>query len=296
MERAGRLTGLACLVVLISIVINSGTADALMLMPGHCGTNCHFYMHDLGRLQLAAIPFFYIITFGLGLLVTKCDWPVGYTRKLLALFLFFTPYMLSHYLSSGLDPSSTKLILLSIGISYVFFLACIATLSTPFRSRSRFLRTAFAAIDRPEDRPHTIAWLVSSTVAMFLMIAAWLLVLPKQTHLYLPLALFISGVGDALAEPVGLRFGRHKYAVRALGTDQRYTRSLEGSACVFLSALFVALNAQYMGPKDWWMGVLLFPTVATLAEAKSPHTWDQPFIIGSCGLTAWFIVWANGVT
>jgi hypothetical protein len=44
------------------------------------------------------------------------------------------------------------------------------------------------------------------------------------------------------------------------------------------------------------LAFLLLPTVATIAEARSPHTWDQPFIIGSCGLTAWFIVWVNGLS
>jgi len=30
----------------------------------------------------------------------------------------------------------------------------------------------------------------------------------------------------------------------------------------------------------------LFPIVGAVAEAKSPHTWDQPFIFASCALVA----------
>lgn len=44
----------------------------------------------------------------------------------------------------------------------------------------------------------------------------------------------VTGMGDAIGEPVGVRFGRHPYKAWSL-TAVRATRSLEGSLAVFCS-------------------------------------------------------------
>jgi hypothetical protein len=45
---------------------------------------------------------------------------------------------------------------------------------------------------------------------------------------------YITGVGDGLAEPVGIWLGKHKYKTRSCFSPRRYTRSWEGSArCAF---------------------------------------------------------------
>ena len=61
-------------------------------------------------------------------------------------------------------------------------------------------------------------------------------------------------------------------------------RTWEGSACVFLSAAVAValLDAKLTGP-EFALAMGMFPIALTLAEAKAPHTWDQPII---------FIVWA----
>jgi phytol kinase len=158
---------------------------------------------------------------------------------------------------------------------------------------------AFAAIDRPEDRPFTVPWLLTSLAATWAVMVAWIALLPAHLAHYMLIALFVSGVGDSLAEPVGRRFGRHPYAVRALGTNRMYTRTLEGSACIFLSAIVGALlisplaGVRLMTGAEILLSLLLFPVVATLTEAKSPHTWDQPLIIAACGLTTGAIAWVQ---
>jgi dolichol kinase len=168
------------------------------------------------------------------LAVIKWDWRVGYTRKLLVLVFNAPAYMAGAPYLMGMQYShQLQFSVVTVTVSTIIWMLCIATLSQPLRKRSAFLRTVFAAIDRPEDRPYTLPWLLSSTAATWAVIVAWLLLLPANTYVYLMIALLISGIGDALAEPVGLRFGRHKYAVRALGSDRMYTRSLEGSACVW---------------------------------------------------------------
>jgi len=215
----------------------------------------------------------------LGRQVIRRGWKVGYTRKAQALALYFLPYLAMQG-PSPYTPMTTASI--SLGV----FVGLLLLLSEPVRRFIPAMTTAFASIDRPEDRPFTLAWLISSVFVVWIIICAWLWLAP-ETAAYLFVALFISGVGDALAEPVGLYFGRHSYRTSAIGTDRTYIRTYEGSAVVFLSGIVAVLllhsfqlNAQSL------IALALFPIVGTIAEAKSPHTWDQPFIIGACAVTA----------
>jgi phytol kinase len=99
----------------------------------------------------------------------------------------------------------------------------------------------------------------------------------------------VAGIGDGLAEPVGIRFGKRKYQVRALFTDRRYTRSLEGSSCVFVSAvLAILILKSHLTDTQLLLALGIVPVTMTLAEALSPHTWDGPFLylVGGVSLIA----------
>jgi len=91
--------------------------------------------------------------------------------------------------------------------------------------------------------------------------------------------ILINGIGDGLAEPVGVRFGRHPYQTKALFTRKKYVRTLEGSACVFLAsiAILIYFHALFT-PGQLVAALIILPLVMTLAEAFSPHTWDTPFL------------------
>lgn len=215
----------------------------------------------------------------LGRQVIKRGWKVGYTRKAQALALYFLPYIAMQ----GPSPYS---MITTASISLGSFILLLMMLSAPVRNRIPALATAFASIDRPEDRPFTLTWLITSVIAAWGVICLWIWAAP-ETIGYLFVALFISGVGDAIAEPVGLYFGRHKYQTRALGTDRTYIRTYEGSAAVFASGVIAVLLVHGLTIDSKALAALaLFPIAGTLAEAKSPHTWDQPFIIGCCALVA----------
>lgn len=238
---------------------------------------------NLYKVQAANVVVFMGTAYLLGLLV-KCDnWKVGYTRKILAGVLYLAPFQIGAWWPIEYSTSSLTL-------TCIVFSACLLTCAKPLRSRVPFLATAFAAIDRPEDRPLTLTWLLSSLFVVWAILMIWAMILPVPVA-YVILALFISGVADAVAEPVGVRFGRHRYKTRALWTDKTYTRSLEGSAAFCLTTIvgvFFVSHATngFGGPGAFYLTLILFPIVATLVEAKSPHTWDQPFLIGSSGLLA----------
>jgi phytol kinase len=89
----------------------------------------------------------------------------------------------------------------------------------------------------------------------------------------------VTGLGDAIGEPVGTRFGKHAYRVPSFkGVPS--TRSYEGSAAVFLMSFLAIILAFRLSPELSFEGqaIFLFPGLALLAtvlEAISPHGWDN---------------------
>ncbi|MGE0809704.1 MAG: hypothetical protein AB7N69_03690 [Immundisolibacter sp.] len=216
----------------------------------------------------------------LGLWVIRRGVRVNYTRKIFHFILFFCPLFLADHLPFQASVTTTLL-------SGLMFLLCIGTFVRPLRAKSAFLSTAYAAIDRPEDRPFTLLWVSTQVVATYLVIVLmvlWLAQYGKQPLIYI--AVLVAGIGDGLAEPVGVRFGKRKYRVKALFTDRSYTRSLEGSACVFLSAILAILILRpQFSETQLLLAFAIVPIAMTLAEAFSPHTWDGPFLYLVGGLS-----------
>ncbi len=217
---------------------------------------------------------------GLGWLVLERGWKVNYTRKILHFILFFLPIFLAPYFPFEAGTGTTLL-------SGSTFLLAILSMVKPVRERFAFPRVAFAALDRPEDRPFTLLWLTTQVLATYVVligVLVWLDGYERVTLIYI--TVIIAGIGDGLAEPVGVRFGRHTYTTRALFSDRRYTRSMEGSACVLLSGILacVLMRDQLVGA-EFWIALAIIPAAMTLAEAWSPHTWDSPFLYLTGGAT-----------
>ena len=225
------------------------------------------------------------LAYGLGRVVLNTGVKVNYTRKIIHFFIFFLPVYLESLLPYNADFGT-------ILLSGFLFLLTIGLMVEPVRSRISALNTAFASIDRPEDRPHTLLWLSTQVMATFpvLCISLYLLDQYERTTL-IYITVIIAGIGDGLAEPVGVRFGRHKYATRALFSDRKYTRSYEGSACVFLSGVFACLLLKdQFSSVELVLALLIIPVAMTLAEAFSPHTWDSPFLYLIGGSTTIMVI------
>ncbi|KAJ0407215.1 hypothetical protein P43SY_007990 [Pythium insidiosum] len=92
---------------------------------------------------------------------------------------------------------------------------------------------------------------------------------------------FITGIGDGLAEPVGIAWGKHKYKTRGCFSKNKYTRSWEGSACVFLSGMiFPALQyADFANFTQVLLAMLVLAPTMAYAEATAPHTMDTPVLL-----------------
>ena len=200
-----------------------------------------------------------------GLLVHHKGIKTNYTRKINHFALFFLPmavYSLFTYEES----------LLTIILSFAISIAFLAIYVEPIRERIGIIKTAFLSFDRPEDRPHTLLWLSTQIGATFLMMIPTMIYLysvERIALLYIPI--LINGIGDGLAEPVGIRFGKHTYEVNALFSKKKYVRSIEGSVCVLVTSLIVTLLLYSSFTSNQFIAALIaIPIVMTLAEAVAP--------------------------
>jgi phytol kinase len=133
----------------------------------------------------------------------------------------------------------------------------------------------YEAIAREQDAPHRTYYIVVPYFATLVGgLASNLLFGHAAVVGYL-----VGGLGDAAGEPVGTRWGRHRYPVPGLGAV-RTTRSVEGSLAVLAASLVAAAAGVALGPQLHFTprSFAALPVVAAacaLVEAASPHGWDN---------------------
>ncbi len=228
--------------------------------------------------------FFYALLFLIhyinGLLVIHQNFKVNYTRKINHFAFFFLPVLLLSVIEYQYSALTFFMDMVCAFVFLTFFIA-------PVRNRIRPLFVMFRSFDRPEDRPLTLTWLYTQFIASYLVLIPLLAYF--ESHDLLPLIMIIiivNGVGDGLAEPIGVRFGKRKYTTYALFTKKKYVRSYVGSAWVFVTTFItILLFQQHFNFNQLIVALLILPILLTLAEAFSPHTWDSPFIYGIGGVS-----------
>ena len=221
-----------------------------------------------------------LVAYLCGLLVRHRHVRVNYTRKVNFFALFLVPLLVNYLVPYAASPVATTL-------RTAFFILFLGIFARPVRERVALVATMFLSYDRPEDRPFTLLWLTTQLVGGYLVIVPLSIYFAQhglRALLFIPI--LIHGLGDGFAEPVGVRLGRHKYTTWALFTRRRYTRSLEGSACVLVVgvAVVAAFHASFT-PGQFAAALCTIPLLTTLAEAVSPHTWDTPLMFLAGGLS-----------
>lgn len=133
----------------------------------------------------------------------------------------------------------------------------------------------YEAIAREKDAPWRTYYILVPYVATFLG--------GVTSNVWFGSAAFVgylvTGVGDALAEPVGTKWGKHQYRAPTL-TGVRATRSLEGSLAVFVVSIGAFILATMLLHPEGLsvfaiLRTLVLAAVCTLVEAVSPHGWDN---------------------
>ena len=214
-----------------------------------------------------------LIQYASGCLVYYKDIKVNYTRKINHFALFFIPLFIDNILP--VEPSIELMI-----IGSLVAVSGLIIYIKPIRSNSRLIQRMFLSFDRPEDRPNTLLWLSTQIIVGYFIlvpIIIYFFAIGYDNLILIPI--LVNGIGDGLAEPVGIRFGRLKYKTYALFSKIKYERTVEGSACVFFTSVIVIIFFQsgFTSP-EFIYAIVIFPIVMTLAEAIAPHTWDTPFL------------------
>ena len=200
---------------------------------------------------------------------------VNYTRKIQHFAAYLVPL---------LSPPTAPLGILPHLWESLFVLFMFLVLIKPIREFSTFFMLQFNSLDRVEDRPNTLKWIVLGNMLPGLLI----ITIFKQvfeTYLALPLlasvVVLTVAIGDGFAEPVGTYLGKKKYVVPSWNLKNRYVRSYAGSACVYLAAVLflVVFKEQFANAQEFWTAMILFPPVMTLSEAFAPHSMDTPIMM-----------------
>lgn len=228
-------------------------------------------MIDFILFQTFVLLSLFTIQYCSGLLVRYKGVKVNYTRKINHFSLFFIPVFLRSVFPH--EYSFERFIFGCVLGTLILFIYI-----KPIREKIPLIATMFLSFDRPEDRPNTLWWLFTQILAGYIVLVPMVILFVQNGLsgiIWIPL--LILAFGDGLAEPVGIRFGKHKYETYAFFSKKKYVRSLEGSACVFLASIIVIIVFHSSFSQLQFIIALIFiPILMTFVEAFSPHTWDTP--------------------
>jgi phytol kinase len=193
-----------------------------------------------------------------GWLKREKGWKTNYTRKITHISNFTFLMILTYF---GGYTASFIFALLMIGYGTIIIMIGNGNIF-------------YEAVAREQDDPYRAFYLIIPSVATMLA------VLLNRTFFgdYANLGYLVAGWGDAAGEPIGVRFGKHRYKVPTL-TGIPCTRSIEGSAAVFLvgsfAAIFSLITLLDVSPLLAIGAGLAAGFGATLVEAISFHGVDN---------------------
>jgi phytol kinase len=182
----------------------------------------------------------------------------GYSRKMFHFVIFSLAAIIG--LTSGFPP--VQVFGAAIGLVVMWAV---------FRGEKNPL---FRAVARPTDAPHEKYYIMIP----FLMTAAGGMLSNILFGKIAVIGYVVTGWGDAVGEPVGTRWGNHRYRVPTL-TGIKCYRSLEGSLAVFIASLSGSFIVLYFGfhlPANTCLIVALcVALIATMVEAITFHSLDN---------------------
>lgn len=203
-----------------------------------------------------------------GVLKQNYGWKTGYTRKVFHFLIFFSAVFYQDYF--GLS----GVFILGWAVTFVLIIAI-------YKGKGHLL---YEALAREKDAPHRTKYIIYSYLATF---AGGVL----SNLLFGKFALFgyaVTGIADAIAEPIGTRWGKHMYKVFSFDKQKLSFRTIEGSLSVFVAAFCILL---LLGFNQYSIAHLLFISVIVmLTEAISPSGFDNLLlqVITACLCSVWY--------
>ncbi|MDB5231629.1 MAG: dolichol kinase [Chitinophagaceae bacterium] len=193
-----------------------------------------------------------------GFMRVKKNIPVPYTRKTFHFLVFSAAGLLQYFY--GLKAVSL------LG-SIVVIIVLLAVIAGP---RLWFFRSLARETDAPHEKKFIIVPLFATAIGGIISN-----ILFPQTAF---IGYFVGGLGDAVGEPVGKKWGKHQYTVPTL-FGVKATRSLEGSAAVFAVSFMVAVFCLFhVSSFSVWNCILvgfICGLTAAVVEAISSHGLDN---------------------
>ena len=183
----------------------------------------------------------------------------GYTRKIFHVLTFLTAAALQ----------------LTAGLPYVCLFGGATTLVLGYALLRGEGHPLYEAIAREKDEPYRTYYIVIPYIATLVGgVVGNIWFGPVSIVGYL-----VGGLGDAAGEPVGTRWGKHRYVVPTL-SSVKTTRSIEGSIGVFCASVVAVAMGIMLTPGATFSArsLVVIPSIAlasTLLEAISPHGWDN---------------------
>lgn len=223
----------------------------------------HFFADNFPSIDLISwlfpisIVWSFLALFIAGFCKKNLNWKTGYTRKLFHFFIFISAFFYQKYFALQ------GVFILGWSVTIVLIYVCLKGNGNLF----------YEALAREKDAPFRTKYIVYSYLATFF---GGVL----SNLLFGPFAIFgyaITGIADAIAEPIGTKFGKHQYRVFSFDKTKISYRSIEGSLAVFIAAFFVILlvafiNTSYVVS----IPILLFVSlICTSVEALSPSGFDN---------------------
>ena len=200
-------------------------------------------------------------------------WKTGYTRKLFHFLIFGSAVLYQQFL--GLQ----GVFVLGWSVTIILIFACI-------KGKGNIL---YEALAREKDAPHRTKYIVFSYVATFLGGVLSNLFFGK-------LAIFgyaVTGIADAVAEPIGTMFGKHFYNVFSFHSNKISQRSIEGSMSVLLSSFIVYYLMFFFFfflVEISVLKIVLISIICMLTEALSPSGFDNLLLQIVAGGLAYYMI------
>jgi len=237
-----------------------------------------------GWYTLALFGGFTLVTVSAGALRVYAGVNITYTRKIAHFFTFFLPFGLFALFPFQKSVTTYALTFCATFLMFVPLMHGIRNIPSMW-----LIRLAFASFDRREDRPLTLMWAVTQNLFVYLAMLPCTIILVEviDAPVLILVPLVVTGLGDGFAEIVGRAVGRHKYRTNAMCARKLYTRSIEGSAMLVLAGIGAVVGVYLWGAFDARQlaaGLVAIPVPMAIAEAKSPHSWDNPFLLLVGGL------------
>ncbi len=225
-----------------------------------------FFVENLPSLRLTlwlfpcCLLWCFLTLYIAGIAKKDWGWPTGYSRKIFHFVIFFSAYMVQViYDLKGV-------FILGWSASLVVFYACYKGTGNHY----------FEALAREKDAPFRTRYILYSYLAT--------LVGGVFSNLFFhEFAIFgyaITGISDAIAEPIGTKYGKHTYRVFSFNQSKISERSIEGSIAVFLSALVISVCIVYTSALFTisFPVLLMIALICALVEAVSPCGFDNAIL------------------